>query len=106
MIRTALANAALPTLEARTAEQALQIFSSHPDQIVLIITDLVMPRMGGLDLANEIGTLRPGIKMLYISGYFKSVVSQSMAHTNPRMVLLKPFTGPQIVARVLELLGP
>jgi two-component system cell cycle sensor histidine kinase/response regulator CckA len=104
MIRMALAKAGLPTLAARTAEQALQILCLRPDGIALVITDLVMPRMGGLDLANEIGVLRPAIKMLYISGYLKSVVAQSMAHTNPRVVLLKPFTGPQIVARVLELL--
>jgi two-component system cell cycle sensor histidine kinase/response regulator CckA len=105
MIRVALAKAVLPTLEARTAEQALQILSSHPNEIALVITDLVMPHMGGLDLANEIRVLRPDIKILYISRYFESIAAQSMAHTNPRLMLLKPFTGPQIVARVLELLS-
>jgi DNA-binding response OmpR family regulator len=104
MIRIALANAGLQAFAASNAEHALQILSSHADEIGLVITDLVMSHMGGLDLANEVGTLRPAIKMLYISGYLKSVVAQSMAQTNPGAVLLKPFTGPQIVARVLELL--
>jgi two-component system, cell cycle sensor histidine kinase and response regulator CckA len=105
LIRIALAKAVLPTLEARTAKQGLQILGSHPDEIAVVITDLEMPHMGGLDLANEIGALRPAIKILYISGYAESVAAQSMAHTNPTAVLLKPFTGTQIVARVLELLS-
>jgi DNA-binding NtrC family response regulator len=105
LIRVALAKAVFPTLEARTAEQAFQILSSRPDEIALVITDLVMPRMGGLDLANEIRALRPAMKILYISGHLASIAAQSMAYTDPRVVLLKPFTGPQIVARVLQLLG-
>jgi CheY-like chemotaxis protein len=105
MIRIALANAKLPTLEARTGEQALQVFSLYPDEIDLVIMDLVMPHMGGLDLANEIRRLRPAIKILYISGYLESVAAQSITHTDPRAVLSKPFTGPQTVARVRALLG-
>ena len=105
MIRIALAKVKLPTLEATTAEQALQVLSSHSDEIALVITDLVMPHVGGLDLANKIRVLRPNLKMLYISDNLKSVAAQSMAQTNPRVVLLKPFTRPQIVARVLELLS-
>jgi CheY-like chemotaxis protein len=105
MIRVALATAVLPTLEARTAEQAFRIITSHPDDIALVITDLIMPHMSGLDLANEIRRLRPAIKILYMAGYLESIAAQSMAHADPRVVLSKPFTGPHIVARVRALLG-
>ena len=83
MIRLALAKVKLPTLEATTAEQALQILSSHPDEIALVITDLVMPHMGGLDLANKIRVLQPNIKMLYISDNFKVLPPKAWLKRTP-----------------------
>ena len=63
-------------LEAENGIEALKIFESEPDAIELMVTDLVMPKMGGRDLANHISPRRPDLRVLYLSGYTDSVAIQ------------------------------
>jgi two-component system cell cycle sensor histidine kinase/response regulator CckA len=104
LIQTALRKAGFSTLEAADAQEALAMLSSHAGEIALVVTELVMPQMGGLDLANAIEMEQPGLKVLYISGYCESVAAQSIASDHPEVMLLKPFSGRQIVERVRALL--
>ncbi len=88
-------------LEAANGLEALECISVHVGQIDLMITDMVMPGMQGRELAGRVRRLRPGIKVLYISGY---------ADANPTVndrskVLEKPFTPDELSETVRMILS-
>src|ERR1017187_10021536 len=59
-----------------------------------------------IDAVCQLDIERPGTKVLYISGFADSVASESIGRGQPNAVLMKPFTGRQLLARVQEILGP
>jgi DNA-binding NtrC family response regulator len=91
----------LSTTEAR---QALEICGAYPGPIHLMVTDMVMPRMGGAELAETARTLRAEMRVLYMSGYTDSAtLNGGGAETVP--FLQKPFTALELGRRVREALG-
>jgi two-component system, cell cycle sensor histidine kinase and response regulator CckA len=87
------------------ARQALEICARHDGPIHLLVTDMVMPRMGGAELAQAARPLRPEMKVLYMSGHTDS----SAVHNGPAVervpFLQKPFTPRELGSRVREALG-
>jgi two-component system, cell cycle sensor histidine kinase and response regulator CckA len=84
-------------LEARHGVDALRVAERHPDAIHLMITDLVMPHMGGRDLVERLATVRPKMKVLFMSGYTDhAVMHRDLTPGTP--FLQKPFT-PEAFAR-------
>ena len=95
-------------IAAAHGDEALRLASQHPDEIHLMVTDVVMPRMNGRELADRLRLSRPEIKMLFMSGYTDHVVMQR--DLAPGVAFLqKPFT-PEVFARkvrlVLDAHGP
>jgi PAS domain S-box-containing protein len=84
-------------LEARHGVDALRVAERHPDAIHLMITDLVMPHMGGRDLVERLATVRPKMKVLFMSGYTDHAVMHRDL-TPGTAFLQKPFT-PEAFAR-------
>jgi len=99
IVRTLTANG-FRVIEAPGAEECLEILRTEAGAVDLVITDLVMPRMGGLDLAAELGRRCPQLKILYISGYTASIAIAGIAQRLPHMVLLKPFTEEMLLDRI------
>lgn len=93
-------------LEASTAQQGLASFREHASTVALVIVDMVMPGMSGLDLAAELERQQPGIRILYISGYVTSVAMESIRQRSPERVLFKPFDPGDLLRSVARLLGP
>jgi PAS domain S-box-containing protein len=90
-------------LEARHGLDALRIAERHPDTIHLMVTDLVMPHMGGRDLADRLTAVRPQMKVLFMSGYTDH--SAMHAHLTPGAVFLqKPFTPEAFARKVRSML--
>jgi CheY-like chemotaxis protein len=88
-------------LEARDGEAALDIFRGHEGPIDLLLTDVVMPRMGGRDLAERVTAQRPDVRVLFMSGYASSAVG-SLA---PGAAFVqKPFSTAALAERVREVL--
>jgi two-component system, cell cycle sensor histidine kinase and response regulator CckA len=84
-------------LEARHGVDALRLAERHPDEIHLMITDLVMPHMSGGELAKRLSADRPKMKVLFMSGY----TEQGVLHrdlTAGAAFMQKPFT-PELLAR-------
>ncbi len=77
LARLILKGAGYNVMEAFDGQDALDKFALYKDEIDLVIMDVVMPRMGGREVMNEMQTLRPDIKILFTSGY-----SESGIHTN------------------------
>jgi CheY-like chemotaxis protein len=87
-------------LEARHGLDALRVAERHPDVIHLMVTDVVMPHMGGREVAERLCTVRPDLKVLFMSGY----TDHALMHREltPGSVLLqKPFT-PDLFARTVR----
>jgi two-component system, cell cycle sensor histidine kinase and response regulator CckA len=101
-VRLVLTQAGYTVLEAGNGAQALKHFRAQGG-VDLVIMDLVMPGSGGLDIANELLTIRPEVKILYTTGYSNSVMSQCIATGAPAAMLPKPFSPDDLLARVKEL---
>ena len=91
-------------LEAGSSDEALTICEQHPDPIHLLLTDVVMPRMGGLELAKRLAPYRPETKVLYMSGYLDDTVVHHGLLDSEMTVLQKPFTRDVLMQKVREVL--
>jgi two-component system, cell cycle sensor histidine kinase and response regulator CckA len=78
-------------LEASDGADALLIAELHQGDIDLIVTDVVMPRVNGPELARELLRLRPGVKVLYMSGYPEPFLRKSTEIPPDIAYLQKPF---------------
>ncbi len=90
--------------EASDGEEGLQIWQSQ-GPFALVITDIVMPKMGGLELALKLRELAPHVPILYVSGYHGDLSSRFQLVRHRSLVLEKPFTRdslPQSVRRLLD----
>jgi len=84
-------------LEARHGVDALRVAERHPDTIHLMVTDVVMPHMSGREVAERLNTVRPHMKVLFMSGYTDhALMNRELAPGSA--FLQKPFT-PEVFAR-------
>jgi CheY-like chemotaxis protein len=92
-------------LEAENAEQALQLSAGYAGGIDLLITDVIMPGLNGRQLADRLAKERPGLKVLYTSGYAADVIALEGSLEPGMAYLPKPFGAAQLAAKVREVLG-
>jgi hypothetical protein len=100
-----LADHGYTVLTAAGPHEALAVVARHTGPIDLIVTDVIMPEMSGLDLARRIQAERAGIRILYMSGYVDHPALDQAALDPEAGLLLKPFTAEALVAQVREALG-
>ena len=91
-------------LLASRGDAALELARRHEARIDLLITDVVMPGMSGRDLADEVQTLLPGIKVLYLSGYTDDAIVRHGVLEPGVAFLQKPFTADALARKVREVL--
>ena len=104
LVGTALLQAGYQVLEAANGEQALGIFEKQCAGIDLVLTDMVMPKMGGRELAERVCQIRPYTKVIFMSGYTDDVLVRTGA-LNPGMSFLqKPLRAETLTAKVREVL--
>lgn len=85
-------------LEAESGESALRLAAAHPGPIHLLLTDVVMPRMSGRNLAERLRQERPELRVLYMSGYTDNVIAHHGVLEPGTPLIQKPFT-PQALAQ-------
>ena len=93
-------------VEAADGEEALRLFGQHGPSIDLVLTDVVLSgRVRGRDIADQIAALRPGLPVLYMSGYTENSIVHH-GRLDPGVALLaKPFSRTQLARKVSELLA-
>lgn len=92
--------------EASDGEDALQVVSTlNGSQPHLLLTDVIMPRMNGRELAEKIRVLYPGIKILFASGYTDAVISGKLVGSPGTAFISKPFLPLALACKVREVLN-
>jgi len=91
-------------LSAGDGAMALEVAAAHRGQIDLLVADVVMPRMGGRKLAEELRKLRPGLRVLYVSGYTEDSAVLKSQLDDGAAFLAKPFEVDALAQRVREVL--
>jgi PAS domain S-box-containing protein len=91
-------------LAAGSGEEALSI-ASEQEHIDLLLTDVIMPKMSGRELAQTLGSLRPELKIIYMSGYTDDAVLRSGIHELHTAFLQKPFGLSALARKVRDTLG-
>jgi CheY-like chemotaxis protein len=91
-------------LEASDGLEAIRIAESHPGPIHLLATDVVMPRLGGLELSRTLLASRPELRVIFMSGYTDQHVREGLSSMAKVDLLAKPFTVNTLTERVRALL--
>jgi CheY-like chemotaxis protein len=106
MIGETLRGLGYTVLEAASPAQALARMDHEPMTVDLLLTDVVMPGMGGRDLARGLAPGRPGMKTLYMSGYTDDAIVRHGVLEPGIAFLGKPFTSAALARKVRDVLEP
>ncbi|MBI5904538.1 MAG: response regulator [Deltaproteobacteria bacterium] len=99
LVRAFLQNEGYDVLSAGSGEEAVRICREFDGRIGVVLTDMIMPNMGGVELAGRVRAMRPGTKILFMSGYAEEEMSSIGAP-----ILQKPFTPHALSAKLREVL--
>ena len=92
-------------IAAENADRALEAASSHTGKIALVITDVVMPGMSGPEVAERLQVLRPGTRVLFMSGYTDEAIGQHGVIDSATHFIQKPFSAEALLRMVREVLA-
>jgi CheY-like chemotaxis protein len=92
-------------LEASNGVEALEVSERHEGPIHLLLTDVVMPRMGGRQLAAAVRRTRPETQVLFMSGYTDDPALHEGLLDGDTKFIAKPFTRAALTAKLLEVVG-
>lgn len=105
VIRLILQSLGYSVLEARGGAEALELSASFRGPLDLLLTDVVMPGMNGREVAEAVDKQRPGVKVLYVSGYTDDAVVRHGVLRAEAAFLRKPLTSVALGEKVRSLLG-
>jgi two-component system cell cycle sensor histidine kinase/response regulator CckA len=103
--RRALERVGYTVLPAGDAEAAIALADRHPGHIHLLVTDVVLPRMSGRELAARLAIHRPAIKVLYVSGTSDGAIARHRMLEPDTEFLEKPFFLDHLLRKVRQILG-
>ncbi len=104
-LKTTLSNAGFKLIFAEDGEDALRKFKKYQDAISLVISDMVMPKMKGQVLYEEIRRINPDIKIIFISGYSPDMFKLSEMPGDPSGFIPKPFSKGALLDKIRSILG-
>jgi signal transduction histidine kinase/CheY-like chemotaxis protein len=104
LVRKVLQRNGYTILQAANGEEAVEICQKHDGEIHLLVTDVVMPRMSGREVAETLMVSRPKMKVLYMSGYTDDAIVRHGVLDSMTAFLQKPFTPETLARRVRDVL--
>ncbi|MGD0779010.1 MAG: PAS domain S-box protein, partial [Candidatus Solibacter sp.] len=103
LVRIVLEAGGYGVIDARNGREGLKLCETHPGKIDLLVTDVVMPELGGRELAEAALKLRPGLKVVFVSGHTEDVILKEGVQQGAAF-LHKPFTPMQLAQKVRDTL--
>jgi two-component system, cell cycle sensor histidine kinase and response regulator CckA len=91
-------------ITAENGEDGLRVCREFAGQIDLVLTDLVMPRMSGRELAEQLAVERPGMRVFYMSGFTDDAIVRHGLLEEDIAFIHKPFTPESLATKIMELL--
>jgi two-component system, cell cycle sensor histidine kinase and response regulator CckA len=91
-------------LVSRDPQDVETICERHAGRIHLLLTDMVLPGMSGREIAKRVGSLRPDVKVLFMSGYTDDALAHSHGFEEPFAFLQKPFSSVTLATKIREVL--
>ena len=104
LVRRILAAHGYNVLTASNGEEAIRLAATHAGSIGLLLTDVIMPGSGGVELGAQVQELTPGIRVLYMSGYTDGDIDRRGVLAEGAKLLQKPFTGTGLTLAVRAVL--
>ena len=104
LVRQCLEKHGYTVLESEDGEEALGIVSRYKGRLDLLLTDVVMPRMNGAELAKRVCEESPGTRILYMSGYSDHAILKQEHIQSGKAFLQKPFTIQELAGKVRSIL--
>jgi len=104
IVRRALESAGYKVLVAANGEEALQVSTQYMDEIHLLLTDVVMPKLSGRTLGEELVKTRPMLRVIFMSGYTDEAIVHHGVLDAGTHFLVKPFTTADLTRKVREVL--
>jgi hypothetical protein len=104
LVRVALEGQGYTVLTASEGKDALEVLRMHSGQVDLLITDVIMPGISGRELVEETRKTRPGLRVLYMSGYTDDALDRNGLQGTPDQFIQKPFTPLTLARKVRSIL--
>ena len=101
----ALSRQGYEVLEAGTGVEAIEVMERENHRVDIVVSDVIMPEMDGPTLLKELRKTNPALKFIFVSGYPDDAFKKSLDDNEEYAFLPKPFTLPQLAAKVKEQLG-
>jgi two-component system, cell cycle sensor histidine kinase and response regulator CckA len=105
LVKQTLEKLGYTVLEAMDGYEALRVIEQHESEIHLVLTDVIMPLMNGHELATRLHSIRPGTKILYMSGYADEVLAFHGIARPELAFIQKPFTPSELAGKVETVLS-
>jgi len=99
-----LKNRGYTVLEARDGEDALRVVQQYREPVHLVLTDVMMPKLGGRELVTRLLARHPHLGVVYMSGYTAEALGARGVLEAGAILLAKPFTPQQLVTKVRQVL--
>ena len=93
-----LQQAGYMTVSASNGEEALQRFEEQADEIAVVVLDVIMPRMGGVEIHETIRSRRPDVPVIFCSGYTANLLEDELLLNPDTNFLRKPYTASELLA--------
>ena len=106
LLREMLEDRGYQVIHATSGDDALRIFQERKLRIDLLLTDVVMPRMGGRELAEQLRMRQSDLKVLFMSGYTGAATDLESLHSPDLAFLPKPFTQGELLRKIRDMLAP
>jgi two-component system, cell cycle sensor histidine kinase and response regulator CckA len=105
VLREYLESKGYTILEARNGRQALEPAEHHPSSIEVLVTDVIMPQIRGLELAKRVTELHPDICVIFMSGYSEDALVEQLLADRSLTLIQKPFDLEELAQKIRESLN-
>ena len=99
MVCAMLSQSGYRCISASDGKEALQLIEGAKEQIDLVLTDVMMPNMGGAELARRLTAIRPDLRIVFMSGFSQDPIVRTIERS-PSIFLAKPFTASALMEKV------